>query len=580
MSYPIIHSKMVATNGYQFRLYSFFFNLCVILRKKEVLMKKSLYYSLIISLFVGLAACAESSPTTTPTPKWTNNQYTLTFETGGGTQIEAINVALGENILLPQPTRTDYDFAGWYLNGEIIDSSFIFLFESDITLEARWEYSLIEVHLELIREPVQISNWRDNRLSVLDNYESLHLFKTTFGAENFYVYDDLILDIPNYLDIDEEVSSIDLTNGNIVVLSSKGRVLTFGSNFYGQLGNGTFLDDFSDFSDITTAFNFEEGEFPIKVSVYGTKAGLLTSNGRIFLWGSTTFEVLDQQYYSTIPMDVTGYFTFDHHDERVVDFFLATEKLFITNYNTIFGWGNPGGGGLGTGGLHAGGRVPINFSKIYTSLEFDINDQIIRSNVIKDGGSILTADNRLIVWGNNSSKKIYDILVKHVTPIEINVSEIFNLSEDEVLVDIIEDYDRYYFVTSLGRVFLTGLGLVNPPGPNLYTIHSIQNPLELSFVLNVNDRLLNCCGDLTLYINGSFKATLHSFNNEEINWHEINLPNKLLTTTINKNEALDVFEIFNIDSNHYEIISNEESLNQTTFILRRILPTTKLLPGT
>ena len=504
--------------------------------------------------------------------KWEVNEYTITFETNGGNVIGAKKINYGEIIYLPSnPTKDNYEFSGWYLNGEKVETPFIYDFEHNIILEARWRPLATQITAEIIREPIRISSWGFNQIIVLDNFESLHLLNWSSHGTVSYIYDKLILDIPSHLQFDETIDSLDLTNDNLIMLTSNGRILTFGSNAYGQLGDGTFIDQYSKFNDITNLFNFEEGEFPIKASMADSRSGLLTNLGRVFLWGSTTFEVSDQQFYSRNPLDVTEYFVFENHEERVVDFYLATEKIFITNYNTIFGWGNPGGGGLGTGGLHAFGRIPVNFSNIYTNLDFDKTDQIVRSNIIWDGGSILIADNRLVVWGTNYYKQIYDGGWPYrVDPIELDISEIFNLAENEILIDVIEGYSRYYFVTNLGRIFLTGKSLVNPPGPNTYTIHSIQNPLELSFVLNDNDRLFNCCGDLTLYIDGQMKTTWYTRNTDEMNWFEINLPNKTLHAEINQNEEFDVFDIFELDPEYFKVISYEESSGQKSYVLRKI----------
>ena len=46
--------------------------------------------------------------------KWTVNQYTLTFDTNGGSTIAPITQDYGTAITAPaDPTKTGYTFAGW-----------------------------------------------------------------------------------------------------------------------------------------------------------------------------------------------------------------------------------------------------------------------------------------------------------------------------------------------------------------------------------------------------------------------------------------------------------------------------------
>lgn len=61
----------------------------------------------------------------------------VTFDTAGGSEIEAIELKKGGTISEPvEPTRTSYEFAGWKLNGE--DFDFSQPIEEDVTLVAEW----------------------------------------------------------------------------------------------------------------------------------------------------------------------------------------------------------------------------------------------------------------------------------------------------------------------------------------------------------------------------------------------------------------------------------------------------------
>jgi len=78
-------------------------------------------------------------PTTMPaedvtiTAKWTINQYTITFDTDGGSGIDPITADYGTEVTAPaNPTKTGYTFAGW--DKEIPTT----MPAEDVTITAKW----------------------------------------------------------------------------------------------------------------------------------------------------------------------------------------------------------------------------------------------------------------------------------------------------------------------------------------------------------------------------------------------------------------------------------------------------------
>ena len=85
-------------------------------------------------------------PTTMPagdmtlTAQWRINQYTITFDTDGGSEVDAQTVAYGEKAKTPaDPTKTGYTFAGWELGGNAYD--FAAAVTGNMTLTAKWKDS-------------------------------------------------------------------------------------------------------------------------------------------------------------------------------------------------------------------------------------------------------------------------------------------------------------------------------------------------------------------------------------------------------------------------------------------------------
>ena len=73
----------------------------------------------------------------TLTAKWTVNQYTITFDTNGGSAVASITQDYGTQITAPADlTREGYTFAGWYLGDTKYD--FAAPVTGDMTLTAKW----------------------------------------------------------------------------------------------------------------------------------------------------------------------------------------------------------------------------------------------------------------------------------------------------------------------------------------------------------------------------------------------------------------------------------------------------------
>ena len=76
----------------------------------------------------------------TLTAQWRINRYTVTFDTDGGSAVDAQTVAYGEKAKTPaDPTKTGYTFAGWELGGNAYD--FAASVTEDMTLTAKWKDS-------------------------------------------------------------------------------------------------------------------------------------------------------------------------------------------------------------------------------------------------------------------------------------------------------------------------------------------------------------------------------------------------------------------------------------------------------
>lgn len=438
----------------------------------------------------------------------------------------------------------------------------------------------IDIELRILREPVQISStlYEDPSpyipgITILDNFGDIFLLRWDVNNQKFLPSFRKLFSTNQNLNSDEKILFSSLSAQNFIAVTNNYRVLTYGVNKYGQLGNNSFDDSLSEYQDITSYFSFLEGEEPIKVHMGNLRTGLLTNMGRIFIWGRTTFEVKQREFYSNVPVDVTNFFVFTNLNEKIVDFELAEEKLFITNFNTIYGWGSSGGGGLGIGGNN-----PINYSELYEALRMNLDETIkYRKLRAGDGGVLITSNNRVVVWGANYRSEISNSSNTIIRPYNLFETNGFhgsqiNLKPDEFIISAFPGSNRYFFITNFGNVYLTGEGLVVPPGPNRFSIHSVENPLLLDISINDDSIIWEATlGRLIVFEDYKLKFIVNSDSTRESYERQfIELPEFVYR---NKSESLDNFDVinfFDLEKENYYFVSEDRNESRIIYTYGKI----------
>ncbi|MDE7372868.1 MAG: InlB B-repeat-containing protein, partial [Clostridia bacterium] len=101
--------------------------------------KRKLFLSLLLvvmiaSLAVVFVACNNDPPAAPP------DEYTVTFDSDGGSSVDAQTVKSGEKAVEPDdPSKDEYDFKGWFIGETKYD--FDTPVTDDITLKAKWDPS-------------------------------------------------------------------------------------------------------------------------------------------------------------------------------------------------------------------------------------------------------------------------------------------------------------------------------------------------------------------------------------------------------------------------------------------------------
>ena len=162
----------------------------------------------------------------------------------------------------------------------------------------------------------------------------------------------LPVDVTLFIMLYDGETFIDVKAGyyHSMVLTSNGRLFTWGYNYYGELGigNQTIV---STPIEVTNHFNLNTGEKIIAISASQTNSMALTSEGRVFGFGSNAYGQVSASAPNpcTSPYEISSAF-FLMPDEEVLNISAGEMSVSIlTNRGRLFTWGYNGQGQLADG---------------------------------------------------------------------------------------------------------------------------------------------------------------------------------------------------------------------------------------
>lgn len=445
-------------------------------------------------------------------------KHTVSFDSDGGSLVDSVLVEDNKKLNKPQdPIKEGHTFDGWYID----DYEWIFIgynITEDITLKAKWtvkqyeiQYNLYEkyeaidaitlyqdesiehISLSGLHSMLATSNGRifawgfnsygqlgDNtRVDKINPVDITQQFNLNFGETishlsigRFYsmlvtthgrvftwglnssgqlgngtLVDGLVpAEITNQFNFDvlETVEKIYSGGSHAMLVTSTGRVFTWGLNDQGQLGDGT-LNDISVPTDITAQFNFSMGEYVSQINLGEQNSMLVTSLGRVFVWGDNFFgQIGDGTIISrNLPTDITINFNFlDNESAHLIDFG-SKHAMLVSTLGRIFTWGRNNSGQLGDG-TNISRRLPTLITD-----RFDFNELETISHIHLNNHSILiTSESRVFTWGDNYFYQLGDgTNTSRNLPFEITAS--FNLGSTETITHL----THTFVLTSAGRMF-------------------------------------------------------------------------------------------------------------------------------
>jgi alpha-tubulin suppressor-like RCC1 family protein len=271
----------------------------------------------------------------------------------------------------------------------------------------RFSSNPIEITTELTRN-------FDETILYIQAYGNYNLAYTsskrfiTWGASFPFGYSDDYgsKDVTSNLNFEGEIKFLKLGTAHGVVVTENNRIITFGTNYYNQLG---FLTE-KEYNtlDITDSFKLKANESIAKIDIDTHSNLVLTSFNRVFVWGNNHRNQLNTGSTSNVnkPEEITNNFNL-LQNETIKDIDIGIfHGVAISSQNRIFSWGS-----IGYSTIRVLGDLNIteSFSPIVLtnfSNNLDFEEIFVIAHVSDLNSYIFTSKGRVFAWGSNFNKQL------------------------------------------------------------------------------------------------------------------------------------------------------------------------------
>jgi uncharacterized repeat protein (TIGR02543 family) len=502
------------------------------------------------------------------TATWKVNQYTISFESNGGNEVNSIMQDFDTPVLEPtEPTRNGYVFGGWHSDAGL-STPYVFttIPAEDITLYAKWDIVTYDINYVLeggtngsnpstytvesptitlvdpTREGYTFEGWQEGSEIVQGS-----IGNKTFTAiwiidqinVSYYVYDNFQYDAFLF-DANEEISQISLGEEHSAVLTSQGRILIWGGNSYGEIGDGTTIDKSTPI-DITDAFNLHANEKIISISLGWWFSSALTSEGRVFTWGANfAGQIGDGTTISqSVPVDITTRFNLEQ-DETIVSIDVGyAHCIALSSNGRVFTWGYNDFGQLGDNTV-VDKHYPMDITSRF-SLNIDEKISIISAGL--DHNLVITSDNRIFGWGNNMNGALADgTAISKYTPTDLTMY--FSFNEGESINEVNSDERYSSLITSNHRVFVWGVNDYGQLGDG--TNEFRYSPVEITSQFNLQP------GEVIVQMVAGKRISIAMTSEKRVFMWGANYANQLGDgTTNNMNTPIEITSRFDLGDNEF-----------------------------
>ena len=193
--------------------------------------------------------------------------------------------------------------------------------------------------------------------------------------------------------------------GSSLVLSSEGKVYSWGANDQGQLGNGTATNSNLPV-EVKTEGTPKAGKKIIQTAIGVTHSMALDSEGKVYSWGENVNGLLGTgDAIPTLSPVLVRTGGTPMEGKKIVQISAGgAHSMALDSEGNIYAWGWGGEGQLGNG-ENNNSNVPILVKKEGTGLEGKTIKKVMAGGMFS---MVLTSDGSLYSWGKNNYGQIGD----------------------------------------------------------------------------------------------------------------------------------------------------------------------------
>lgn len=205
-----------------------------------------------------------------------------------------------------------------------------------------------------------------------------------------------------------KITSVASGGRHSLAVTSTGKVLAWGDNHFGQLGDGNNTDSRS-----PVLVHLPAGTKVKAVAAGGTDSLALTSTGHVLAWGDDHYGQLGDG--STVARNTPAMVRMPK-GTRVVSLGASYNcSLAVTASGFVWAWGYNGSGQLGNG-FHTASEIPVRVH---------LPSGVRIKSLVSSGydGLALTRSGRLVSWGDNSKGQLGDgTKISSTTPVMVRLA--------------------------------------------------------------------------------------------------------------------------------------------------------------
>jgi alpha-tubulin suppressor-like RCC1 family protein len=263
------------------------------------------------------------------------------------------------------------------------------------------------------------------------------------------------------------VSSIAAGHAHSLALTSDGMVYAWGSNYYGQLGDGPSIQQLSPVQVGRTVF---QGKTMRSIIAGGNHSFAITIDNQLYGWGYNPNYQLGDGTTTTrrfpIPIDIP---------EKIISF-LATcqhHTIALTSDNMLFAWGKNQHGQIGDG-TSIDRRIPSPVDM--TGVLRGKTVSVISVGFVHS--LVLTADGQMFAFGSNSEGQLGDgTTTQRLSPVSIDMTS--DLAGKTIL-SITAGYTYSLALASDGSIYSWGSNTYGQLGASDVAYRASPAPIEIT----------------------------------------------------------------------------------------------------